>query len=303
MDDIIKIEILDYWIKYPDKTLELPDYLKNKFNKDDATILFQEVEPSKDSIGGTSTPKSSDFFNHIQKIRSKMKQELEIELIKIQKYVIQKQMDLQSQLNKKYDITNLIMNKERFIMNKQTIIMILQTILTLFLIIATAYIGIRSNNIAEMQTNIIQKQTEILAISSAPIEPTLKIWPQYSPLQLSVTDLLKKQGRRERINICITNLGRINTGSIDIRLQNNWTHNSGIILIDNGLDFGQTNCSWLEVTAYDCWNDPEGCNENKIPIGDINLNLTILCDRCVPNKFNKLFNACIWKDSSRECTI
>ncbi len=301
MDDIDKINILNYWVKKPEKLLEIPDYLKDKFNRKDAIALLREIEPSKDSMGGTSSHKTHDFAKHIRKIKTKLKQELEIELIKVQKQVIQKQVHLQSQLNEKYDKTN-------FIMNKQTNTMRWQAFLTFLLILSTVIIGIatlsiqnKSKEISQVQANITRTQTEILKISSAPIEPTLKIWSPYRPLQLSVTDLLKKQGRREHINICITNLGRTNTGSIDIRMQNNWTHNSGTILINDGLNFGETNCSWLEFTAYDCWNDPDGCTEDIIPIGNISLNLRILCDRCVPNKFNKLFNACVWRQSTKEC--
>lgn len=294
MKDEYKIKLLEYWLENPDKTLEIPQELEGKVTKEDVNKLLMEIEPSKDSMGSTFSVKSHDYLRHLERIRKKIKEELEIESIKVQKEVIKKQMDLQEQLNKKYDKTNSIMSRQSWILG-------IQVLLALFLLIVTFYIGGQSNNIAQTQANISQVQTEILEISSAPSEPVLRIWSPHSPFELSTQGLLKKRGQTEEVRVCIKNIGKTSTGHIYAQWQNNWTFPTSINI--PGIEFGETKCNVLELFADRCIGDSVGCTEDVIPKNWTNLNLYVECDYCIPRKLNKTFRFCAWKKSNDECNI
>ena len=69
MKDEYKIKLLQYWLDNPDKQLQIPKELKDKVSKECIAKLVMEIEPSKDSIGGTSSIKSHDYFKHSEKLR------------------------------------------------------------------------------------------------------------------------------------------------------------------------------------------------------------------------------------------
>ncbi len=295
MKDEYKIKLLEYWLENPDKVLEIPQELEGKVTKEDIAKLITEIEPSEYSVGGASLHMPPDYFKHLERIRKKLKEELEIESIRVQKEVIKKQMDLQKQLNEKYDETNSIMHK-------QNILTGILVIATIIIGIATIFISGQSNNIAQTQANISQIQTEILEISSAPYEPILRIWSPHSPLELSTQGLLKKRGQTEEVRVCIKNIGKTSTGHIYAQWQNNWTFPTSINILP-GIESGETNCNWLELFVDGCVGDLVGCTEDVIPKGWTDLNLYVECDYCIPSKLNKTFRFCAWKKSSDECNI
>ena len=295
--------------------MKIPGNLKSKITKKDISTLILEIEPSQDPIGNSI--KEHDFFRHAERIRKKLKEELEIKSIKLHNEVIQKQTELQKQLNKKYDETNSIMKKQsnlqkrattnqeksNAIMKKQNWIIFGQIIVTLFLIWATLHIGDKSNDIAETQVNISRLQAEIQQHSSAPYEPKLKIQSDFSS-KLSARDLLKEHGQRKRVKICIKNIGITSARNIRINWKNNWTLwtcNYRNIHIRPGIEPGETNCSWLELPAYKCFNDSDDCKKEILAEDGLELNAYIKCDNCIPKEYNKNFSVCIWENSSAEC--
>lgn len=197
------------------------------------------------------------------------------------------------QQKSKEDITILIMRR-------QNGIQIFQALLTLALIGVTAIFAFNSNEIAKSQANISQIQTEILRLSSPPYEPELRIWFKYTPL-LSTQNLLNERGQRERVKICIKNIGQTDTGSIYFHWQNNWTHNSNGVNILPGIESGKTNCTWIELTARGCWGDPDDCNSTLIPRGLTYLILHVECPYCIQEEKNTDLKVCVWENSSREC--
>jgi len=181
--------------------------------------------------------------------------------------------------------------------NSQRISNCVMALLTIAIIILTTLQFVIQKN----QTELIAKQTELLEKSTPPFEPELRIWSEYSPLELSMQSLLNKNGQRERVKICAKNIGQTNTGHIYYHWQNNWTHNYNGINIHPGIESGDTNCDWLELTAQDCFGDPDGCMEENVPLGWVDLNLSIQCDYCIPKEAIKTLKTCIWKETSATC--
>lgn len=292
MNDEDKIKILLYWVEHPNKTRQIPKKLSGKISEKDINELLREVAYCTHPENGNHSLNGHDYLEHADRIRRGIKEELEIESIKLQNEIITKQTTLQEKLNTKQDETHVIMDKQNHILRAQVFI-------TFILIIVTLFIGYQSNEIAKTQTNISELQTEILKVSSPSYEPKLRVWSKYEPIRLSFEELLKVRGERGRTRICIKNIGQTNTGHISAHWQNNWTHNSNRMDIYPGIEPGETNCTWLNLTAYDCWDDPDGCTEEIIPRGWIDLNLSITCEYCIQKESIKVFRACVFNESSR----
>lgn len=116
MEDKTKLEILQYWIDDLRNIMKTPPQLEGKITDKEVKNLYLEVGASQDK-----NRKSSEFFQHAEKIRKKIKDELEIRSMKLHDDVVKKQAQLQEELNKKYDKSNTIMSKQNLIMTLQII--------------------------------------------------------------------------------------------------------------------------------------------------------------------------------------
>lgn len=197
-------------------------------------------------------------------------------------------MGLDEKVKRYYEIRGIEAQKNNnTLMSLLTIVIIILTFLQFLLLVR--------------QTGLMDKQTELMSTSTVPFEPELRIWSKYSPIELSTQFLMNHKGQRERVEICIKNIGQTNTGHIYYHWQNNWTHNYNSNNVHPGIESGDAICDWLELTADDCFGDLEGCTKDIIPEGWIDLNLSINCDYCIPRETIKTFRACIWQGDSSIC--
>lgn len=176
-----------------------------------------------------------------------------------------------------------------------------QLVLTAALILTTLFLGIFSFTLSATQTEIANRQVEILEESTPPYEPKLKIWSISQPLELSTQKLSNEIGQKEEIRICIKNIGQTSSGHIYAHWDNEWSFNNNGLNINPGIEAGQTNCTYLELAAKNCFGDIEDCDPSIIPEGDIDLSLYVKCDYCEEREQNKELKACIWKKSGAEC--
>jgi hypothetical protein len=95
MDDNIKIRLIEYWISDYSKLKRIPDDLKEKVSQEEITNLYLEIEPTM--IENHPNVSTADIYKHLEKVRKKIKDELEIDFIKTQKEAMLKQIKIQDE--------------------------------------------------------------------------------------------------------------------------------------------------------------------------------------------------------------
>ncbi|MFH2033060.1 MAG: hypothetical protein ABIJ40_20905 [Bacteroidota bacterium] len=315
MDDKTKLEILQYWTDNLRNIMKIPPQLEGKITKEEVKTLYLEVGASQDK-----QRKSSEFFQHAEKIRKKIKDELETNSIKLHDEVINKQAQLQAELNKKYDKSNTIMSK-------QNLIMALQIIATLALIYFTVSIGNQSNSIAEAQNNIAatqinisQKlinisltQTEILRVSNPPYEPFIEIVADFEDLDIPAWKLVDKRSpgypadqRWGNVDLTIYNFGKMDSQYIYCYPYTTKGEFFAYLDEDNfrNIPSGTSNRTRLHIAYQDCVHDNNECeNEDLVPTGNHNLTLQCECRGCkTQREFYPVINFCVYnRNKTNEC--
>lgn len=157
---------------------------------------------------------------------------------------------------------------------------------------------------AEINSILIEKQIN----SIEPIRPTIEVetWGNYTEKSLSPTKLAKiildengiyKGRSNEEIIFNIFNLGKMDSGWIDLRLSSNFTLERRIRL-DNVSSRG------FETVIFKVWHrfcyegNQELCVPSEVPTGMVSFLLEVDCPTCANARFNQSFDVCITEGSS-----
>ncbi|MEK6960530.1 MAG: hypothetical protein AABX47_05115 [Nanoarchaeota archaeon] len=100
MKDELKTQLIEYWLDNPSEISNIPDSLKSKISREELSSLLLEIEPSKDSIGGTNSVRASDLFKHLELVRKKQKEELEIHSIRLHDETLLRQTQIQEDMKR-----------------------------------------------------------------------------------------------------------------------------------------------------------------------------------------------------------
>jgi hypothetical protein len=105
----------------------------------------------------------------------------------------------------------------------------------------------------------------------------------------------------ERLEVCITNIGKTASGTVQIRPENDFL-NQYTEVIQNIESNKQPSCMTLLLFQKGCGApDFSGCDTEKLPKGKFKLKLRIFCPNCDPQVDYVEYNACIWHESGKEC--
>ncbi len=96
MDDKDKIKILDYWCNNPENAWQIPDEVKGSITDADVKKILAEMEKPNVSRAGVRTILPSDYFNHAERLRNKLKLDIEIENIESNKKLQKTQIEIQN---------------------------------------------------------------------------------------------------------------------------------------------------------------------------------------------------------------
>lgn len=318
MNDENKLEVLQYWIDNPDKTAKIPPWLKGKITRGDIEKLMLEMPVSgipTSPSSGTRTIGISDFFRHAERIRKKRKEELEISSIKLHDEVVKRQIQLQEELNKKYDRSNTIMQS-------QTWAMVFQIVVTIFLIVSTVFLGIESNRIAEgqnriseIQANISQVQTEILRVSNPPYDPFIEVVADFEDLDIPAWQLVDEGSLQEEdverrwaiVSLTIYNFGKMDSQHFYCYHDNLYSDFIAYLTPNDNfgnIAAGTSNRTRLHIAYKDCIHNNEGCGRPElVPVGNHNITLKCECYGCkTQREFTSLIDFCVYHtNKSKDC--
>lgn len=99
MDSETKIRILEFWIEHWNSWSEdglfstISDDLKGKVSQEELVSLFNEIEHSYNPQG-INNISPADLYRHVETLRKKILEELQIESIKSQKIINQRQVEI-----------------------------------------------------------------------------------------------------------------------------------------------------------------------------------------------------------------
>ena len=307
MNDKEKLQILEYWINNPTEIAKIPKNSEKRITKTEIEFFFAEIELPEGCIDSSSIG-IPELMKHADKIRKKIKEELEIKSMNLHNKVLKKQTDLSEKQTDLFEEANKIQSKQN-----RTIWC--QIIVTIFLIGATIFLGLTSNDIANTQTIISEKQTEILERTNQPYKPHIEIVADYDDLIIPAWAIVSKRNinisRKDRwpeIDITIFNHGI--RDSQKIYCYTNYSSNFdtyftpdifeniiGSTSTKTHLHIAHRNCTDLEKNNMSC-DKPE-----QVPPGHHNITIICECDGCEESqkKLNKTISFCVYKDKDEEC--
>lgn len=76
-----ELQLVEYWLNNPDRLMKIPEYLQGKVTENDAVQAFVRINAITTN-NGLNILKESDIFDHTEKLRRKLKDELEIKKLK-----------------------------------------------------------------------------------------------------------------------------------------------------------------------------------------------------------------------------
>ena len=82
-----ELKLIEFWLNNPGSIMKIPDDLKEKITEDDAVQAFVRIETTTNS-NGLNMLEMSSVFNYAEKLRQKLKDELEIKKLKNKNRVI-----------------------------------------------------------------------------------------------------------------------------------------------------------------------------------------------------------------------
>lgn len=166
--------------------------------------------------------------------------------------------------------------------------------------IQTSYMG--------QQTDILEKQAEILKISNPPFRAAIDLNIQSRTVQtFSRADIIrinKDKRSGDRFELQVTNIGKMDSGPVQIWLNNNWTYKWDGIYFAN-ISSGESKYDWMYITTKKCgrwyFEDSSACDINDVPLGEQKLEFEIFCAKCKPDYSYQNLTICIWENFTRDC--
>ena len=76
-----ELRLVEYWLENPNSIIKIPEDLKEKITDEDAVKAFVKINTSITN-NGLRILEESNIFEHTQKLRQKLKDELEIKNLK-----------------------------------------------------------------------------------------------------------------------------------------------------------------------------------------------------------------------------
>jgi len=181
MDEEIKLEILEYWLKNPDEVGKIPKELESSVTPNEIKKLLVDIEPHPKLYGDTPPVRPSVISKHAENLREKIKKRLEIESMKLQNEIIKKQTNIQQEqlnLQKKIDEKQ---DKTISIQRSQNWAVWAQVSFTLILIISTVLIAYSNYNLTEkigaqnlkLNEKLIQLNEKLIQIEESREKPKI----------------------------------------------------------------------------------------------------------------------------------
>lgn len=298
IDDKIKLILAKYWLKNLGNMPDVPPILNNKITKDEALEVYDEIEPSKDLMGGTFTLKAPDIAKYINRLESKIHKESELTLTERQLGILDKQITIQEEVK----------NISKSTKNTQ----IAMVVVTIVLVIAT-FTGIYfDKKQLEKFSTLADRQLESIPQLKPDIQFFLKDDGTYPIRDLATPIAFKEDGtldgggwRKSRISLGIVNLGQNPAGLVNIKLfNNNLSIPTGRITFLGGTSTGNN----TQIVPFFMWYNKchetateEECSRENAPNGVIPINISIRCRFC-DQEIHSSFNICIYNRTEEQCS-
>jgi len=263
LSDKDTLELLDYWVGDQKNFVQLPP--NGKFTAEDRREVLLR-------IGGK--PNFSQCCRYREELKAKMEKEAEKEL---EKANLERQQKLEE---KKY-------NLDKIAIGISCIALILSVALPIYLF--------------EQNKQYNQKILPELMITSPTEFPIILSAEKMADKEYAKAQMDNNSIPWERLQVCITNVGKTASGTVQIRPENDFL-NQYTEVIQNIESNKQPSCMTLLLFQKGCGApDFSGCDTEKLPKGKFKLKLRIFCPNCDPQVDYVEYDACIWRDSGTEC--
>ena len=140
-----------------------------------------------------------------------------------------------------------------------------------------------------------------------PIRPEIELNIRSKTIpHISAFDIVEVRGKKltekgEKFELQVSNIGKMNSGPVQIWLINNWTYVNNIYF--NNISSGENKYDKMRILTKKCGRSEydEECDIKDIPLGKQILRFEVFCSNCKPQYTYQDLAICIWKDSKKEC--
>lgn len=266
MNDKTKIRLLEFWASNPSKLMQAPDDLKSEVKKEDMENLISEIPHYRDWERSDS---KRSLLKYASFLRSRIKENLEIDYIKVQKEAIQKQTELQEESKNIQKEQKEIQKIQKDISKSTKKIQIAMFIVTCMLVLATIIAmiisGLQYNKFSKLtnkQSLLIDKQIQSISPLKAHLEIAVE---DENDLIINNWELAHvyrdKEGNeyfdKKEIRFIFSNIGRMTTGRINANVRSNITNIKGINI--QNLIGESSQIAEVEMWFKECWGELKEC--------------------------------------------